>query len=1037
MKRTVTSIILAGLLVQSALAADWPMFRADAARSGYTPEPLPAKLSLQWTYQPRHRPTPAWTGRDTRMPFDHAYHTVIADGTLYFACSADDKVYALDAETGKQRWAVFTDSPVRLTPALWKDRVFVASDDGHLYCLAARDGRVLWKQPGGPDDDMLLGNGRMISRWPARGGPVIRDDIVYFAAGVWPSEGIHVYALDAATGDVRWVNHDSGTIEMDQPHGTARAESGLSAQGHLVATADRVLIPTGRAVPAALDRGTGAFLYFHLQRNGRYGGSFTAASDEYFINAGRAFDAADGKFLAAGPGSAGVISPDYVIYAGKNELVAFDRDNMFTTKETVDRKGKKATKRVLTPPAWSVPTPHDLGSSLIIAGNTAIAGGEQERKITLVDLNTRSPTWTADVDGVPLGLAVAAGRLYVSTDRGTIYCFAARRVQKPPVIHPRPNQTPYGQNATYASAAEEIIRKTGVTAGYCLDLGCGNGALACELAKRTSLYICAVDPDPANVTAARRRLDAAGLYGTRVSVHQSKLDAVPYSDYFANLVVSCRSVTDGTGIVPAAQIQRIQRPYGGITCIGKPGAMKTTTRGPLAGAGIWTHQYCDVANTCSSTDTLVKGPLGMLWYTDTDLTMPSRHGRGPAPLFHDGRLIVEGLDALRAVDAYNGRVLWEYPLERILAHYDGDHLLGTAGTGSNFCLANGSIYLRRQNRCLRIDVATGRKLAEFTAPPHADGSTGTWGYIACDDDTLFGSLVNDKHVVRWNFGAQCDMSQLLTESSLLFALDATTGKPKWKYTPEHSIRHNAIAIGNGRIHLIDRPLDEIDLYERKVAERRGEKPSTAPASRPSPPSPELVTLDVHTGEPLWQTADDVHGTLLALSTEHDVLVTSYQFTRFALPSEFQTAMIAYRASDGEPLWQADVKRPKGYRSASRPVIIDRKIIFEPGAWDLLTGKPKLTRNPETNEEQPWRFSRSYGCGIIAGSTNLLVFRSATLGYLDLLCDEGTKNYGGLRPACWINAIPAGGLVLVPDATERCTCSYLIKASIALQPLRDD
>ena len=34
--------------------------------------------------------------------------------------------------------------------------------------------------------------------------------------------------------------------------------------------------------------------------------------------------------------------------------------------------------------------------------------------------------------------------------------------------------------------------------------------------------------------------------------------------------------------------------------------------------------------------------------------------------------------------------------------------------------------------------------------------------------------------------------------------------------------------------------------------------------------------------------------------------------------------------------------------------------------------------------------------------------------LHLTRDAGTENYGGIRPSCWINAIPASGLVLVPD-----------------------
>ena len=48
------------LFADKAPAADWPQYRADAQRSGYTAEQLPAKLHLQWTYIAPHRPEPAW-----------------------------------------------------------------------------------------------------------------------------------------------------------------------------------------------------------------------------------------------------------------------------------------------------------------------------------------------------------------------------------------------------------------------------------------------------------------------------------------------------------------------------------------------------------------------------------------------------------------------------------------------------------------------------------------------------------------------------------------------------------------------------------------------------------------------------------------------------------------------------------------------------------------------------------------------------------------------------------------------------------------
>ena len=107
------------------------------------------------------------------------------------------------------------------------------------------------------------------------------------------------------------------------------------------------------------------------------------------------------------------------------------------------------------------------------------------------------------------------------------------------------------------------------------------------------------------------------------------------------------------------------------------------------------------------------------------------------------------------------------------------------------------------------------------------------------------------------------------------------------------------------------------------------------------------------------------------------------------------------------------------------MINDRTIYAQGGAWDLLTGKPR-----------PFNFQRSYGCGILAGSRNMMLFRSATLGYFDLEKNKSIDNYGGMRPGCWVNALPVGGVVLVPDASAGCRCSYLNRAWMALDSQPD-
>lgn len=991
MKRTLLALILIGLSARQGRAEDWPTYGGSAGRTGYTAEALPPRPALHWILKGPHAPAPAWPV-SPRMPFDRAFQPVVAGGTIYFGSSADGKVYALDAATGKQRWATFTGGPIRFAPAVWKDHVFVASDDGCLYCLAAADGKVLWTKRGGPDGRMLLGNDRMVSRWPARGGPVVVAGIVYFAAGIWPSEGIYLYALDATDGKVVWANDKSGSIYMGQPHGGAYADSGVSAQGYLVVSGEHLFVPTGRAVPAAFERATGKFRYFHLQQNGHKGGSSTLASGPWFVNAGFTFNADTGALLD--PLGAGEVAalPNGLVRSGVKDLTVY----RWVDKAKVDRKGNTLRYRGVEK-VWSLPGVPG-GAAVVVAGKSAVCAGG--RQVALVDLDAQKKVWSAEVDGTPHGLAVASGRLYVSTDRGTLYCFDSQAAGKPVVLERPAQPSVYGENAAAAAAADEIVRQGGVTDGYCVDLGCGDGALAFELAKRTRLQIYALDPDPEQVALARRKLDAAGVYGVRVTVHQGAPTASPYPRYFADLVVSGRSVTAGADAVPAAEAGRLQRPFGGVACLGKPGAMRQTVRGALPGAGSWTHQYADAGNTCCSPDTLVKGPLGMLWFRDSDFPMPQRHGRGPAPLFFEGRLYVEGLHGIRAVDAYNGRRLWEYDLPNILKPYNGEHLVGTAGTQSNFCVTADGVHVRTGNRCLRLDRATGKKLGEFSAPVLAAGKPAPWGYIACAGGTLFGSVADAGHVVRYAY-RNADMSQLLTESVALFALDATTGKQKWTYPARHSLRHNAIAVGGGRVYLIDRPAAAKD------------RPGAAKDA--VQPHGELVALDAATGKVLWR-APDVYGTLLSLSTAHDVLLMGYQPTRFKLPSEVGGRLAAFRASDGKALWDRTAKY------ITRPVINDRTIYAQGGAWDLLTG-----------DTRTFALKRSYGCGQLAGCMSLMVFRSATLGYYDLDRQKGTIDYGGIRPGCWINAIPAGGLVLVPDATSGCQCSYLNQAWIALQP----
>ena len=190
------------------------------------------------------------------------------------------------------------------------------------------------------------------------------------------------------------------------------------------------------------------------------------------------------------------------------------------------------------------------------------------------------------------------------------------------------------------------------------------------------------------------------------------------------------------------------------------------------------------------------------------------------------------------------------------------------------------------------------------------------------------------------------MSELWGESSTFFALDAQTGKLLWRYDAEHSIRNNAIAIGAGRVFLIDRPIAKEDEWNPD----RRRRASCPPVTKVEQPPGQLLALDAATGKIAWKSDQDAFGTMLAYSPQHDALLMAYQSTRFKLPSEVGGRLAVFRGATGEQLWD------KAAKYVTRPLINDRTIYAQGGSWDLLTG-----------EDQPFVFERSYGCGQLAGS----------------------------------------------------------------------
>jgi len=981
-------------LLANAPAAEpgWPLYRADAQRSGYTPAALPEKPALRWVHQPAQPPARAWPG-EPRLEFDAAHHVVSDGASVYFGTSADGKICALDAGSGRLRWTFYTGGPVRFAPALWQNLVIAASDDGWLYALKATDGQVAWKRRLAPSDRLILGNGRMISKWPVRGGPVVAGDTIYAGAGIWPTDGVYLYALNAADGVPVWTNADSGGLKMNQPHG-ASAQSGISIQGYLAVSGDRLLVPAGRGPYSSFLRSNGTYQYHHLGAGWSYGsygatigGSQVIAVDDLVIHGTQYIckvnDGLGNRVKDAGLDAAAVAAtPKYICYWNGKALAALDRAEPLAASDA--KLKKEETLKI----AWTVEAPAGPRTALIVAGDTALLGGENN--VLAIDLQTKRMLCDLQVEGMVHGLAVAGGRLFVSTGNGHIYCFGAGG-EAAAASAPKPNADPYGSDAV--AAAEAILKLGGLTEGYALDLGCGDGRLLYALAKRSNLRLIGLERDPALVAQAREKLDAAGLLGTRVTILQGDPDQPALPNHFANLVVSNRNLNGGAA--PAQDAMRCLRPFGGVACLGKAGTLAKTVRGPLEGAGAWTHQYADAGQTSCSSDAVLKGSLTMLWFGGDNpaQVVPSRHGRSPAPLFSQGLYFVLGIDDVCAFDAYNGRQVWRLPLPEIGKRWHSmPKVAGVAASGSNFCTDGRYVYVANGADCLRIDAQTGAPAPAYKAPQ------GKWSFLACANGVLVGSVADESVLLSGGHPGY---------AKALFALNAESGKVLWQLAAKDAFRVNAIATDGKTVYAIDRSI--------APADRAG-----AVKGKPAPDHPggTLLALDAATGRELWRQADGVFGTMLVLDAARGVLLQCYLTGQYlGLPSEVGGRLAAFRAADGKRMY--DVKADYGLR----PVVVDGTIIGGAGAWDLMTGEVKNAK----------LFARSYGCGAVSAGRHLLAFRSGCIGYFDLARNAGTESFGGIRPGCWLNLVPAGGLLLAPDYSQFCSCSYQMKVSLALEP----
>jgi ubiquinone/menaquinone biosynthesis C-methylase UbiE len=114
----------------------------------------------------------------------------------------------------------------------------------------------------------------------------------------------------------------------------------------------------------------------------------------------------------------------------------------------------------------------------------------------------------------------------------------------------------------YPLIADQIIARTGVTRGVCLDIGCGGGHLGTALGRFTQLFVYFFDASPEMLAIANRTIMENGL-GSRAGLLQGDVAAIPLPEASVDLAVSRGSIFFWEALAPAfAEIHRVLAPGG-------------------------------------------------------------------------------------------------------------------------------------------------------------------------------------------------------------------------------------------------------------------------------------------------------------------------------------------------------------------------------------------------------------------------------------------------------------------------------------------
>ncbi|HEY7423987.1 MAG TPA: PQQ-binding-like beta-propeller repeat protein [Gemmataceae bacterium] len=345
-------------------ASDWPVFRGTAEQTGVAAVTLPDKLEVLWKFS-------------TKDAIEGA--PVLAGGVVYVG-SFDEHLYALDLETGKEKWK-YKAGPFKASPAVRGGAVYVGDADGLFHCVDAAKGEKRWT---------FQTDGEIAS------GANFSGDLILFGSY---DETLYCLTKD---GKEKWKFKTQGPVNGSPAVAVGKTfVAGCDSKLHVL---DIATGKEDRDVDLGGQSGaTGAVIGEHL-----YVGTMS--------NQFEAIDWKKGSVSWTFQAARGA-QPFYASAAATDKLlVVGSRDRRI---HALDRQTGKEE--------WNFATGGRVDASPVVVGKRVFAPS-QDGNLYVLDLANGKQLDKVRLDGPISGSpAVAAGRLVLGTNKGTVYCLGAKK----------------------------------------------------------------------------------------------------------------------------------------------------------------------------------------------------------------------------------------------------------------------------------------------------------------------------------------------------------------------------------------------------------------------------------------------------------------------------------------------------------------------------------------------------------------------------------------------------------------------------------